>query len=222
VIGVLSTLRTHGPILEESVRDELIDGARTQAERLSRLVEDLLTASRIEDGVLRLHPKRVRPKDLVSEAAQASDTAGRLHVELHRVDPVICDADAIVRVLTNLLDNARKYSPEGAPIVVAVSQTPEAVRFAVRDGGPGIPEGDREAVFERFRRLGDGVKPGAGLGLYISRGLVEAHGGTVVVGEAPEGGAEFAFTLPRYGDEADGEPADPSVTQVTAAASASR
>ena len=112
------------------------------------------------------------------------------------MDPLVCDEDAIVRVLTNLLDNAKKYSPEDAPIVISVTQDDEVVRFSVRDAGPGIPPEDREAVFERFRRLGDGVEaPESGLGLYISRGLVEAHGGTVTIGDAPEGGAEFAFTL---------------------------
>ena len=225
VIGVLSTLKAHGRVLEESVRNELIDGAQTQAERLARLVDDLLTASRIEDGVLRIHPERTKPRALVEEAERASGTVGRVNVELHRVDPIVCDADAIVRVLTNLLDNAKKYSPEDAPIVMSVSQDQDVVRFAVRDAGPGVPTEDREAVFERFRRLGSNGKPGAGLGLYISRGLVEAHGGEVSVGDAVEGGAEFAFTLPRQPvvlDEDDEEDEDADVTQVTAPATARR
>ena len=221
VIGVLSTLKVHGPVLEDQVRDELIEGAQAQAERLARLVEDLLTASRIEDGVLRLHPERVQARSLVTEAEQASGTNGRVRVELHRVEPLVCDSDAIVRVLTNLLDNAKKYSPDDTAIVISVSQTKEVVRFAVRDSGPGIRPEDREAVFERFRRLGDGVKPGAGLGLYISRGIVEAHGGEVTVGEAPEGGAEFAFTLPRRNAfEAESDAA--VVTHITAAATGAR
>jgi len=121
-----------------------------------------------------------------------------VNVELHRADAVWCDPDAVVRVLTNLLDNARKYSPEGARIVLSVSQDAGAVRFAVRDSGPGIKAADRASVFERFHRLEEGsLKPGAGLGLYISRGLVEAHGGTIAVGEASGGGAEFSFTIPR-------------------------
>jgi signal transduction histidine kinase len=228
IIGVLSTLKAHGPVLEQAVRLELIDGAQAQAERLTRLVEDLLTASRIEDGVVRLHPERVNPRVLVAEAEQASGTMGRVSVELNRVDPLVCDEDAIVRVLTNLLDNARKYSPDDAPIVLSVSQDDEEVRFSVRDAGPGIPPDEREAVFERFRRLGDGLKPGAGLGLYISRGLVEAHGGEVTVGDAPEGGAEFAFTLPRPRDDEDADaatvadPEDGDVTEVTAAATGAR
>jgi signal transduction histidine kinase len=134
------------------------------------------------------------------------------------VDPILCDADAIVRVLTNLLDNAKKYSPEGSPIAISVSQDDRAVRFAVRDAGPGVRPEDRQAVFERFRRLGSNGKPGAGLGLYIMRGLVEAHGGQVTIGDAPEGGAEFAFTLPRSA-HLTATLHDQGVTAVTAAAS---
>jgi hypothetical protein len=197
IIGVLSTLKTHGEALQPYVRDELIDGASAQAERLTRLVEDLLTISRIEDGVLRLSMEPVDARDLISDAVRSSGTAGRVHIELGRVDPVVCDVDAVIRVLTNLLDNARKYSPETAPIVLSLSQDDDVVRFAVRDAGEGIPEEEREAVFERFRRREGSRKPGAGLGLYISRGLVQAHGGELTVGDAREGGAEFSFWLPR-------------------------
>jgi signal transduction histidine kinase len=196
IVGVLGTLKAHTDVLERDVREELIDGAAGQAERLARLVDDLLTVSRIEDGILLLTTEPADVRDLISDAQRASGTTGRVHVELRRVARVLCDADAIVRVLTNLLDNARKYSPEGSLIVVSVSQHGDRVRFAVRDRGAGIPIEDRAAIFERFRRLGDGRAPGAGLGLYISRGLVEAHAGTLVVGDAPEGGAEFSFELP--------------------------
>jgi len=107
---------------------------------------------------------------------------------------------AVVRVLTNLLDNARKYSPEGTPITVAVSSDDRRVVIDVRDAGDGIAEDDREAIFERFRRADASGAPGTGLGLYISRGLVRAHGGELEVGDgpkdAPEGGTRFTFWLP--------------------------
>jgi signal transduction histidine kinase len=229
IIGVLSTLRTHGATLQPQVRTELIDGASAQAERLARLVEDLLTVSRIEDGVLRLSMVPIDVRSLISEAARASGTTGRVNVELHRMDPIVCDVDAMIRVLTNLLDNARKYSPEGERIGLDVTQDDGIVRFAVRDSGPGVPEEERDAIFERFRRGEETGKPGAGLGLYISRGLVQAHGGELTVGDAPEGGAEFAFWLPR---QTPGELAipvgpvsaetDDGVKQVTVAAGRSR
>jgi signal transduction histidine kinase len=228
IIGVLSTLRTHGASLRAQVRIELIDGAAAQAERLARLVEDLLTVSRIEDGVLRLALSRTDARHLVSEATRASGAAGRVDVDLHRVDPVVCDPDAVIRVLTNLLDNALKYSPEGARVAINVSQDDDRVRFAVRDSGPGVPEEAREAIFERFRRGEGSGKPGVGLGLYISRGLVRAHGGELSVGQAERGGAEFVFWLPRRSADEDtidiegrldleaGEPGDLDVTEITA------
>jgi signal transduction histidine kinase len=196
ILGVLSTLKEHGAVLVDDVRVELIEGAESQAERLTRLVEDLLMVSRIQDGVLRLSMAPVDPRDLIADAARASGTAGRLRLELDASERVVCDADATVRVLTNLLENARKYSPEATPIVVTVSTGRRRVGFSVRDAGRGVPEADREAIFERFRRVDDTGAPGAGLGLYISRGLVRAHGGELEVSDAPEGGARFSFWLP--------------------------
>ena len=196
ILGVLSTLKEHGAVLEDGMRVELIHGAEAQAERLTRLVEDLLTVSRIQDGVLRLSLAPVDPRDLIADAARASSTTDRLRLELGTADRVVCDADAMVRVLTNLLDNARKYSPDGAPIVVTVTTEHGRVRFVVRDAGGGVEPEDRDAIFGRFRRADDSGAPGAGLGLYISRGLVRAHGGELEVGDAPEGGAAFSFWVP--------------------------
>ncbi len=196
ILGVLATLKSHGSVLEITVRDELIDGATDQTERLSRLVEELLTLSRIEDGVLRMSLVSADAGELVSEAARASSTADRLTVEIDGDGTVVCDVDAVIRVLTNLLDNARKYSPPGAPITLAVSEEADRIRFAVRDVGPGISASERDAIFERFRRGGTGT-PGSGLGLYISRGLVQAHGGELSVQEVEGRGSEFSFWLPR-------------------------
>ncbi len=196
ILGVLTTLKEHGAALDEAVRAELIEGAESQAERLSRLVEDLLTISRIQDGVLHLAMAPVEADDLIADAARASGTMHRLRTDIEFDGPVVCDADAIVRVLTNLFHNARQYSPAGSPIVVTVTADERRARFEVGDAGPGVAEADREAIFERFRRADDSGAPGAGLGLYISRGLVRAHGGELEVGDAPQGGASFSFWLP--------------------------
>jgi signal transduction histidine kinase len=107
ILGVLNTLRTHGMSLDHEIREELLEGATNQAGRLARLVDDLLTVSRIEDGALALNLESVEPRRLVADAAQASGTVGIVNVELHRADAVWCDPDAVVRVQTNLLDNAR-------------------------------------------------------------------------------------------------------------------
>jgi len=198
ILGVLSTLRTHGDSLEPSLREELLAGAETQALRLARLVDDLLTVSRIEDGALRLDMQPVETDWLVSQAIQVSRTRDRVRAELGGVQKIRCDADQMVRVLTNLIDNARKYSPPEGAIFVTVTEGPSTVSVSVRDEGPGIPKERRAEVFDRFRRLGERPeKPGAGLGLYITRCLVEAHGGTIRVDEAPGGGADFNFTIPQ-------------------------
>lgn len=196
ILGVLATLKSHGSVLEAPIRDELIDGATVQAERLSRLVEELLTLSRIEDGVFRMSLVSAEAEELVTEAALASSTTDRLTVEIDGDGSVVCDVDAVIRVLTNLLDNARKYSPAGTPIALAVSGEEDRIRFSVRDGGPGIAASEREAIFGRFRRGGTS-KPGSGLGLYISRGLVQAHGGELSVRRTAGRGSEFTFWLPR-------------------------
>lgn len=208
ILGVLGMLKDHGSAIEERARVDLIEGAEAQAERLSRLVEDLLTLSRIEDGVLRISTAAIDVSELAAEAVHASGTAGRTELELGDVDRIVCDADAVIRVLTNLLHNARKYSPEDGPIVLRIAQDEERVTFEVRDAGPGVPPEDREAVFERFRRADRSGKPGAGLGLYICRRLVAAHRGELRVDDAPEGGAAFSFWLPRRIPTADDESVD--------------
>jgi signal transduction histidine kinase len=197
IVGVLSTLRAHGDDLEPEVRRELLEGAEQQAIRLGRLVDDLLTVSRIEDGGLRLDVQPVHPDRLVFEASQASRTGDVLRIEPNGVTRVWCDVDRMVRVLVNLLDNARKYSPPGAPIVLSFAEDGDVIVIRVRDRGAGIPAADRDEVFDRFRRLVSGSgQPGAGLGLYITKTLVEAHGGTISVSETEDGGAEFAVRLP--------------------------
>jgi len=198
ILGVIGTVRSHGTTLDPDLKDELLAGAQSQAQRPARLVEDLLTVSRIEDGALRLDVQPVDPASVIAQAIQASRTGDRVRVELNGVEELRCDEDQMIRVLTNLIDNARKYSPEDGAIFVTVSEGPASVSFSVRDEGPGVPKERRAEVFDRFRRLADKPdKPGAGLGLYITRCLVEAHGGTIRVDEAPGGGADFHFSIPR-------------------------
>lgn len=197
IVGVLGTMLTRGDSLDPAVKAELLEGASAQARRLSRLVEDLLTVSRIENGALPIELRIEDAEHLVMDAVRSAGMENVTSVELNGVEWVTCDADRLVRVLTNLLDNARKYSPPGATVSLTVGCGDGVVRFAVADRGPGIPSEQRERVFDRFRRLTDSSEtPGTGLGLYIARGLVEAHGGIIRVDEAEGGGAEFVFTIP--------------------------
>lgn len=208
IMGVLNTLRSHGDDIDPAIREELLDGAAIQASRLARLVDDLLTVSRIENGGFFLNIQEVDVADLVRDALKASRTEEVTTVELNGVPRVSCDADHIVRVLANLLENAKKQSPQGSAIELAVHDDVAGARFVVRDHGAGVPPHERRRIFERFRQLGRGSgKSGAGLGLYIARTLIEAHGGTIGVDAARSGGAEFFFTIPAVVRiEADSQP----------------
>ncbi len=222
IIGVLSSLRAHGDALDPEVRTELLLGAEQQARRLARLVDDLLTVSSIEAGGAELQITAVEPERLAAEAAQASGTATVLRTSTNGVERVWCDEDRIIRVLANLLDNARKYSPAGAPIFLEFQARGDGTEIRVRDRGLGVPETDRARIFERFRRLATGARqPGSGLGLYITKSLVEAHGGSIGIEEAAGGGAVFLVTLPNPKDASAGDGGSSSnapgdVTDVTA------
>ena len=107
------------------------------------------------------------------------------------------DATLIERVLYNLLENAGKYTPAGSIVNVSARVDGESLEVCVADDGPGVPRGQEEAVFEKFvRGTRESSTPGVGLGLAISRAIVEAHGGSIRAGSAPAGGARFCFTLP--------------------------
>lgn len=157
--------------------------------RLGRLVDDLLVLARL--GAV---PARLSRLDL--GALARSVAAGRAGVQVHGSGAAVGDADAVRRVLANLLDNAQRHAAS-------------AVRVEVRDGwaqvdddGPGVPPADRERVFERFHRLDDARgrdAGGSGLGLSIARETAREHGGDVVLGQAPGGGAQVVLTLPSAG-----------------------
>jgi signal transduction histidine kinase len=119
-----------------------------------------------------------------------------------RVDlPVVRgDADRLRQVLSNLIDNAVKYSPDGEPVEVRARTENGSVVVDVSDHGPGIPPDERPLIFEKFGRApSGGAKPGTGLGLYIARSIAEAHGGSLEVADAPGRGATFTLALPASG-----------------------
>src|SRR5262249_28946026 len=127
----------------------------------------------------------------------------QLAVDVAACPPVYADPDKLHRVLMNLISNALKFTPAtGAVTVTAAAENPGMVRLAVRDTGPGIPAGERERVFDRFYQVGrlDGQRPsGSGLGLTISRHLVELHGGRIWAEEGCPGGSTFVVLLPVAG-----------------------
>jgi two-component system sensor histidine kinase KdpD len=185
----------------ESERREFLGAIDQEAQRLNRLVGNLLDLSRIEAGSLRPEMGWYDLGSLVEEVV------GRLRflTAAHNVTldlppdlpPIRFDYVEIDQVLTNLLENAIKYTPPGTQITVSVSRPDDLVRVDVTDNGPGIPRQALPRLFDAFYRGWSDQRPqGSGLGLAVAKGLVEAHGGQIWAENRPEGGARFVFTLP--------------------------
>jgi PAS domain S-box-containing protein len=182
---------------------ELVNRLDAQADRLKRQIDDLLDASRIETGRLSLERARLDLRGEVTAAVeqfQAQNPRQRFHLEAPS-EPLSGDWDAvrIGEVLANLLSNAVKYGPEDGEIAVTVERLGPDAQVSVQDQGPGIAPEEQQRVFERFYRA-DRARAAAqslGLGLYISKGIVEAHGGRIWVDSEGEGkGSTFSFRLP--------------------------
>jgi NtrC-family two-component system sensor histidine kinase KinB len=177
-----------GPLTEKQA--ELLHAAREDCERLQTIVDDLLDLSRMQSGRVEVSPVALSPKALV-EAAAAETSAIVTVVE--PILPVLADPERISLVLHNLLQNAARYSEH---VELRVEPEGTRVRFSVLDRGPGVPEEYRERIFDKFFRIPGAKGEGIGLGLYISREIVQAHGGEIGVDDAPGGGSRFWFTLP--------------------------
>ena len=198
------TLR-EGAAEDPEHRAEFLLEIETNADRMARLVDDLLALSSLDSGARPPAPERV---DLMRLAAEVTATlkplAGRkelgLRVEPFRnIPPVRGDRGQLKQVLTNLLDNAIKFTPEKGVVRVSAECTGGRVTVAVQDSGIGIPAEDLPRIFERFYRVDKARSRelgGTGLGLAIVKHIVEAHGGSVVVASRPGEGSTFRFTLP--------------------------
>lgn len=201
ITGVLDSLRLEEAFLDRENRQELVETAYGEAERLNRLVGNLLDMTRLEAGTLRISQEPCDIQDVVGTALNS--VAARL--ENHPVNvsippdlPLVpLDYVLVAQVLVNLLDNAIKYSPDHAPIDICARLAKQYVEIEVADRGPGIPEEDLERIFEKFYRVKrfENVV-GTGLGLSICKGIVEVHGGKIWAENRPEGGGSFIFTLP--------------------------
>ena len=190
-------------------RAELLAGAEESLDRLSRLVDNLLDMSRLQAGALNLDLEDVAVADV---AAMALDSLGadRSRVrfrDLDGVPDVIADPVLLERAVANLIGNALKHGSPQAPVLISASELAGRVELRVADRGPGIRPADWERVFTPFQRLGDRDNTtGVGLGLALSRGLVEAMGGTLTPEETPGGGMTMVVSLPAAGSgRGDGE-----------------
>ena len=181
--------------LEDIDRETLVDAIREEAERLDRVVRNLLDLSRLEAGVTETHPELWSVDELVGQAIDAVGHDGdRIVVELAADSPPVrVDAAQLERVLANLIENALRFSPPDAPVLVRAEHGATELRIHVVDRGPGIPDGERSTIFQPFRRV-DRSAGGAGLGLAIARGFAEANGGRLWTQDDGTGG-HFVLAL---------------------------
>ena len=178
---------------------ELLRLIESQAARMADRVEDVLVAGRLDAGRQRVLMEDVELSELVADVIESSGFAaagGRIHLEgsLQGVR-ARGDLQRVSHVLRIFLDNATRFSPPGSPVEVRVEARPTWVRIEVLDRGPGVAEEEQERIFERGVKL-DGSGPGAGIGLYIARGLASAMGGQAGVDPRPGGGSTFWLSLP--------------------------
>ena len=172
-----------------------------KARRMADMVTNLLDMARIQSGEVRLRLEWQSMEEIIGGAVkQAQGALGSRPVRV-RIEPEVplveCDAVLIERVLSNLLENAGKYTPADSPVEIGVRIADDQLRVSVRDHGPGVAPGQEELIFEKFTRgHAESATPGVGLGLAICRAIVEAHHGRIEVSATPPHGATFTFSLP--------------------------
>ena len=203
ITGATSGLLQHEDRLGSRER-ELAQIAYEEAERLNRLVGNLLEMTRLESGSVTAEKEWQPLEEVIGTTLLRLDKALQDHpLEANLPDdlPLVpIDGVLIEQVLVNLLENAVKYTPPGTPIELRARQEGNMVVVEVADRGPGLPPGSEERIFDKFYRVKPAVASGAGLGLAISRAIIEVHGGRIWATNRSGGGAEFHFTLPLDGE----------------------
>lgn len=191
ILGAAQSLRR----LDKEQKPELLDMVDRQAHRLATMVDELLAAAKLDRERQAFRPQPVDVGRIVRQAASDAAVAGK-EVGVTAPDEIhaMAEEDAVRRIVDNLIDNAHKYG--APPVRIVVEEADGDIVLCVLDAGPGIPEEDRERIFDRFLRLDrDRGNPGLGLGLPIVRGFVEAYGGRIWVDETPGGGASIRIAL---------------------------
>jgi signal transduction histidine kinase len=223
VYGAAMTLRRGDIELDRDRRDRLLAVISSESDRLARIINEVLAASRLESGTFALAVESCDPKDLTVQVVDAAriHVANDVRIELaapEQLPEVAADPDMVRQVLANLIENAVKYSPAGGRVLVSLEPHEGRVLFAVRDEGLGIPPREQERIFEKFYRLDPNLTRGVGgtgLGLYICRELVRRMGGRIWVASREHEGSTFFFELPLA--QTDVRPAADPVDRVEAA-----
>jgi K+-sensing histidine kinase KdpD len=187
--------------------EELVISLRRGSLRLTRLIDNLLESVRIESGQLAIRRQQLQVGELVQDAVELVASLFPQRGQTLAVDvpedlpSLVGDAPRLTQVLVNLLANANKFGPEGSTVSLRARHEQDAIEFTVEDAGPGVSEGDRASIFDRFQRAtGDEPEPrGLGLGLWIVKSIVERHGGTVATPHDPSGPTRFVVRLPLSG-----------------------
>jgi signal transduction histidine kinase len=204
VLGAAKTLLRDDIDLSPERRRELLEMIGVQGTRLTQITEEILLASRLDRGDLRLESNRLDLGEVVQTTVEAMRPQLPSSISLTtnlqgNGAAAVGDRNRVEQVLINLLDNAIKYSPDGGAVVVSTARVPEAVRVTVEDHGIGVPPDEQSAIFEKFYRADPHLRQvpgGTGLGLYISRELVHRMGGRMGVRSQPGAGSTFFFELP--------------------------
>jgi PAS domain S-box-containing protein len=219
VYGAAQTLLRHDFALDEGGRDRFVSLIADESERLGRIVNEILLANQLDAGRLDLGREAFDPLEIVERVVEATRAYAPAEISLEisaaeEVPLVSADRDKVRQVLVNLVENAIKYSPDGGGIEVGVEAHDDTVRFRVRDEGLGIPEDEKDRIFEKFYRLDPQMSRGVGgtgLGLYICNELVTRMGGRIWVEPNGGKGSTFVFELPVAEQTLTGQPRVDSV-----------
>jgi two-component system phosphate regulon sensor histidine kinase PhoR len=200
--GFVKTMMRNADRLAPADMQDFLQIVDRQSHRLARLVEDLLMASKIEAGELSIAPEPVAPVSFLGNLlASFGEQADRIKLQMNgdAPDMIVLDPYRVEQILRNLLHNAMKFSPPGSPITLGAEFADHTVMLSVTDVGVGIAPEEQAQVFERFHQAQDPMTreaEGAGLGLYITKRLVEAMGGTIELRSKLDEGSTFTICIP--------------------------
>jgi PAS domain S-box-containing protein len=205
IYGAALTLRRDDVELESELRDKLLEVVVEEASRLSEIVNDLLLASQLDSGKLRINIEQCDPLEIAQLEIETASIHAPPGVELVLTSPqslpqVAADAGQLRQVISNLIDNAIKYSPDGGKVTIALEERDHHVQFAITDSGLGIPAAEQARIFEKFYRLDPDMNRGiggTGLGLYICRELVRRVDGRIWVESQAGKGSTFFVEVPQ-------------------------